>query len=107
MVNKVIRDGKVAVLVSPGFGAGWSTWGSEHANIVLFHPEIVKWVEEGKKGDIEEIIKEILGPDAYFYTGGARDLEIEWLPIGTLFQITEYDGSETLKTMKDTNWKTA
>ena len=25
-MDKVIRDGKVAVLYSPGFGAGWSTW---------------------------------------------------------------------------------
>ena len=25
-MEKVIRDGKVAVLYSPGYGAGWSTW---------------------------------------------------------------------------------
>ena len=25
-IEKVVRDGKVAVLVSPGYGAGWSTW---------------------------------------------------------------------------------
>ena len=25
-MNKLIRDGKVAVLISPEYGAGWSTW---------------------------------------------------------------------------------
>ena len=25
-MEKIIRDGKVAVAVSYGFGAGWSTW---------------------------------------------------------------------------------
>ena len=25
-MQKVIRDGKVAVLYSPGYGAGWYTW---------------------------------------------------------------------------------
>jgi hypothetical protein len=25
-MQKLIRDDKVAVLVSPGFGAGWYTW---------------------------------------------------------------------------------
>ena len=26
MCEKYIQDGKVAILVSPGFGTGWSTW---------------------------------------------------------------------------------
>ena len=25
-MEKIIEDGKVAVLVSKGYGAGWSTW---------------------------------------------------------------------------------
>ena len=29
MSDKVIRDGKVAVIISPGFGAGWSTWADD------------------------------------------------------------------------------
>ena len=48
MVNKVIRGGKVAVLYSPGYGAGWSTWGSEHKEILLFHPRLVEAVEKGE-----------------------------------------------------------
>ena len=31
-MNKVRKGGKVAVLYSPGFGAGWSTWASDEYN---------------------------------------------------------------------------
>jgi hypothetical protein len=36
-----------------------------------------------------------------FYAGGARDLRIEWLPIGTLFRVDEYDGSESITTTSE------
>ena len=48
-MNKVIRDGKVAVLVSPGFGAGWSTWSyvgeEDYRNFMLFDSTLVTMVE--------------------------------------------------------------
>lgn len=96
-VEKVIRDGKVAVLYSPGFGAGWSTWAYDGSmkKIALFHPAFVKWVEDGKKENIDDLAERIFGT-AYFYTGGANNLEIEWLPVGTQFVVDEYDGSESI-----------
>jgi hypothetical protein len=107
-MDKVIRDGKVAVLVSPGFGAGWSTWASsEFENWARFSPAVVAWVEGGKTGDIEELVAAELGADSYFYVGGALDLEIEWSPVGTPFIINEYDGSESLQTEGNTNWCSA
>lgn len=87
-MNKVIRDGKVAVLYSPGYGAGWSTWGDKES---VFDPDTVAWVENGKKGECPYQGKQ------YHYMGGADDLVVEWLPIGTVFEITEYDGSESIK----------
>jgi len=98
--NKVIRDGKVAVLYSPGYGAGWSTWGSGENS--LFDPLIVEWVENGKIGEIptKNLPKR-------FYLGGADQLEIEWIPVGTLFRIEEYDGSESIEYLSETNWVTA
>jgi hypothetical protein len=46
-MNKLIRDGLVAVLYSPGFGAGWYSWNSEHPEI-LFDPALVELVEQEK-----------------------------------------------------------
>ena len=46
--EKVVRDGKVAVLISPGFGAGWSTWADDEiSEFVLFHKDLVEMAEEG------------------------------------------------------------
>lgn len=98
--NKVVRDGKVAVLYSPRHGAGWST--SEDDKSYLFDPMIVEWVENGKTGEIPT--KNL--PEM-FYLGGADQLEIEWIPVGTLFRIQEYDGSESIEYLSETNWVTA
>lgn len=49
MVKRFTReDGKVAVLISPDHGAGWSTWVSEEdEEALLFHAQIVKAVLDG------------------------------------------------------------
>ena len=51
MSEKVVRDGKMAVLVSPGFGAGWSTW-ADNKEDAVFAPEVVAWVKAGKPRDV-------------------------------------------------------
>ena len=99
-MEKVIRNGKVAVLVSGGFGAGWYTWNSSHKEL-LFHPKLVALVEAGKQSEItKEWLEQELGLKD-IYCGGARDLDIEWLNEGTAFVVEEYDGSERLRTMDD------
>ena len=98
-MNKVIRDGKVAVLYSPGFGAGWYTWNEDHEECI-FDPDIVALVEKNDDGkytiEIEKLAEEKY---EHFYTGGAEDLRIEWLDEGQAFRIDEYDGSETIQTL--------
>jgi len=91
-MEKVIKNGKVAVLYSPGFGAGWYSWNDKEE--ILFLPEVVELVENKQHDKIEELLKN-KGYD--FYMGGARDLEIKWIPEGTLFRINEYDGSESIE----------
>jgi len=99
-MKKVIRDGKVAVLISRGYGAGWYSWNDEHKQL-LFHPKLVEMVEQKRKKEIDEDwVKEHLGIENV-YCGGASDLEIHWLPIGTAFEINEYDGSESIRTYDD------
>lgn len=99
-MEKVIRNGKVAVLVSPGFGAGWYSWNTKHQEL-LFNPKLVEIVEQKRTNEIDEDwVKENLGIE-HVYCGGANDLEIRWLPIGTAFEIDEYDGSESLRTKDD------
>jgi len=107
-MNKVIEDGKVAVLYSLGFGAGWYTW-NRSVSECLFDPDIVELVRASAHPDeIEETAraKWAQGED-HFYPGGADALSIEWLQEGTKFFIDEYDGSEYVVTEDDIDWLTA
>ena len=104
-MNKLIRDGRVAVLVSPGFGAGWSTWAdNDIREDVLFDPGVVELVEQAKWEELQTYVT-LKYPN--LYTGGMRDLEIEWLPMATEFIINEHDGSETLEVKDDIVWHKA
>ena len=102
-MEKVVRDGKVAVLLSRGYGAGWGSWNYGVHNVIMFHPKIVQMVEEGREMDItEEWLKSELGLEEVF-TGGRDGLYIKWVPEGTRFRIDEYDGAETIITDEDLN----
>jgi len=99
-MEKVIRDGKVAVLISHGFGAGWYSWHSKQE--LLFHPKIVELVEQNRKNEItEKLCQELLGTDEYVCVLGVDGLSVHWLPIGTAFEVDEYDGAESLRTIAD------
>lgn len=98
-MEKVIRDGNVAVLVSHGYGAGWYSWNSQYQEL-LFHPKLVEMVEQKRHEEItDDWVNEYLGID--IYTGGADGLTIYWLPVGTAFTIDEYDGAESITTIQD------
>jgi hypothetical protein len=104
--DKVVRDGKVAVLVSPGFGAGWYTWNLAHPEL-LFLPRVVEMVLNGTSYyEIEAYVQSLYGEDE-LYVGGAVDLKVVWVPQGSQFQVTEYDGSESLRLKDDEDWITA
>ena len=102
-MNKLSEDGKVAVLYSPGFGAGWYTWNYEHPEI-LFDPAIVKLVEKEKWDELATYV-ELKYPE--IYTGGMRDLTIEWIPEGALFKVNEYDGNESIELKEGDHWMVA
>jgi len=116
-MNKVIRDGKVAVLVAPGYGSGWSSWNVDQTNWVvtdlLFDPVIVELIESILpatvsmhigKGIARKIVEyaETKYPRAYL--GAVYDLEVQWVPVGAKFRIAEYDGSESLVLETEDQW---
>jgi hypothetical protein len=102
-MNKLSEDGKVAVLYSPGFGAGWYTWNYDYPEI-LFDPAIVKFVEKNQFDELTTYVT-LKYPD--IYTGGMEDLKVEWIPEGTMFKVNEYDGSESIEYKENDNWLVA
>lgn len=89
-------QGLVAVLISPGFGAGWSSWGdTDQIEGMLFDCRLVDFVlSHGTEG--LGAYAESIGYTGYM--GGAEDVRVEWLEPGTRFMIDEYDGSESIRT---------
>jgi hypothetical protein len=110
MMEKIVRDGRVAVAVSGGYGAGWSTWNSvDRAGWSTWNsvdPTDARFNQlfiDGKHEEAARLCDELdLG-----YSGGARGVEIEWIPLGTEFIIQEYDGAESLTTKDEFGWITA
>jgi hypothetical protein len=104
--DRLVRDGKVAVLYSPGFGAGWSTWQHDPGvrMAMLFDPQIADIVDRGGSDWQEraEAVASIKYPESYL--GGLHDLQVEWVPIGTDFRVTEYDGNETVEFRDQIDW---
>lgn len=98
-MEKVIRDGMVAVIYSPGYGAGWYTWNEGYKEL-LFHPKIVEMIEAGKQELIDDDWVETELGIKGVYTGGSGTLTIKWLPEGTAFTVDEYDGSESIETIE-------
>jgi hypothetical protein len=101
-MKKVVRNGKVAVLVSAGWGAGFLSWGAPVE--AIFDPMLVDMIENDKIQDAIQYVEKTY-PDAC--SGGVSDLYIEWIPEGAKFIINEYDGSESIQLLDDTNWLTA
>lgn len=94
------EEGRVAVLISPGFGAGWSTWSrGEETEALLFDSRLVDAVLAKMPHHEFESYCESLGYDHYM--GGAEDLQVVWLDAGTRFVVEDYDGSESIRTFDD------
>ena len=102
-MNKLVRDGMVAVLYSPDYGSGWYTWNRNHPEL-LFDPAIVQLVEEDKFDELKTYVT-LKYPN--IYEGGMWELKIAWIPEGAMFRINEYDGDESIELKDDADWFTA
>lgn len=110
-VEKLIHKGLVGVLVSPGFGAGWTTWmDDEFREELLYNPTLIRMVEQGDNVEItQELCQHLLGvgEDTYLCVLGRDQLTVEWIPEGAEFILEEYDGAEYLTLKKDINFHKA
>ena len=106
MSNKLIRDGRVAVIYSPGFGAGWSTWNTEYDDEeLIFDPGLADLIINKRPWDQIESYVTMKWP--LIYVGGLEEAVVKWVVLGTKFKITEYDGSESIEFRDSDEWTTA
>lgn len=101
-----------AVLVSPGFGAGWSTWNYKE---LAYDKRVVEWYLE--KVDCHPVYcmrlndpntperaaaSELLASWGYgdVYFGGLQSNMLRWVPTGVPWRMAEYDGNESIEFLK-------
>ena len=108
VTNRLIQDGRVAVIYSPGFGAGWSTWNTEYSEYgeqLIFDPGLADLIINQRSWEKIEAYVTLKWPGVYI--GGLEQARVEWVAPGTEFKITEYDGSESLQFRDGEEWITA
>jgi hypothetical protein len=86
----------IGIIYSPGFGAGWSTWGDAAQ---ATDQELAKAIYDELPYEEIEKIAERNWPEAY--KGGLKDCTVEWVEAGTRFAVEEYDGNESLRFAHD------
>lgn len=91
------KNGKVGVIISPGFGAGFSTWNDRS---MATDYDLVDALLKGDMTRFKYIADEKYGD---WYDGGTVNLKVVWVPEGSRFMIKEYDGNESLVILDDTN----
>ena len=97
------ENDELGVLISVGFGAGWSTWNDEE---IAYDKRIIKkWLEEITSDEMCNYI-ESLGYRRP-YMGGYKSLKLEFVPRGIMFCIHEYDGAESIETTETMGMVTA
>jgi hypothetical protein len=93
---------KIGVLVSTGFGAGWSTWNNPECAL---DQELVAAIEANLPAEQITAIAKRNWPNAYL--GGLLDCDVKWVDEGTAFRIEEYDGAESIHFPDSYNWQIA
>ena len=104
----------VGVVVSRGFGAGWSTWNGcdpcdgDFIQYLIDNGKVDNEDDETWYVDIEqEIVEEFFNGNNKPYCDGADGFVIEWLEEGTRFRIDGYDGAESIEIFDPDYYMTA
>lgn len=92
--NQYSNEDKIAVIISPGYGAGWSTWAAdEDKEAMVFDADLVTYVLNDQKEEALKLAKKKY-PESYI---NRQELKIVWIDKNTSFRIVEYDGSERIE----------
>ena len=107
-MRKVIRNGKVAVVYSPGWGSGFCTWNKSVKGIeeLIYLPELVDLIEQKKFNaqSFVDVIEKYSSIDPDDLLALDYELAIAWVPEGELFTIEEYDGAECIRVRDNFTW---
>lgn len=91
--KKYNDKGEVAVLISPGYGAGWSSYAEkEERDGLLFDSRLVDYVIDHGNEWLTDFARSL----GYKSPVDSNQVKIQWLKKGTIFQIDCCEGFETI-----------
>lgn len=93
------------ILISPGYGAGWSTWNQPE---LATDKRLIELFEKGcTRNEMIDACVDYGHTNVYGdppYDGGFAQLKIVEVPKGSLFKIREYDGHEYVEVFDESKW---
>lgn len=93
------------VLISKGYGTGWSTWNRKE---MAFDPDLIELFEKGcsiddmYKACIDKGYTDVYGAGPYM--AGFKGLKVIDVPANRYFRIKEYDGNEYIEFFDMSEW---
>ena len=89
------------ILISPGYGAGWSTWHDIPTKESLTFQPLIDAIENygNRSEEFEEALRQFEEKYPNEYLGGASDLTV--VEVSGPFLVEEYDGNEYLTTSNE------
>jgi len=98
-MKKYYNDkGEIGLVISSGFGAGWSSWyyGDAQDFLLMDHMIVTMCMHNTPAQEVLEYLVDNEMGDTYM--GGWDDCYVVFLPPNTPFYLQEYDGSESIIT---------
>lgn len=91
-----------AVLVSPGYGAGWSTWNQRD---LAYDKRVIEYflMNHSKAPEDVAAAMERFGYEGV-YCGGWHKVRLEWVKKDAVWTMREYDGAEHIEYYNPDNW---
>lgn len=92
------KDREIEILISGGFGAGWSTWNWDDDLSIAVDKRVIEcFKKHGRDWPIDKVM-EFMESIGYgrMYCGGWKKLRVTTVEKGMPFMISEYDGAESL-----------
>ena len=105
MEKYVIENEKgkfTAVLISPDYGAGYSTWGYGNCMDGEVIRGLLACVDDFDPNDVDDNTE--IDVSDYMSSDFDSLFTICFVPVGTLFRISEYDGSESIEYFSESDY---
>ena len=83
-----------AVLISPDYGAGYSTWGYGDCMDGELIQSLLECVDDFNPNEVDDNTE--IDVSDYMNNDFHSLFSVRFVPTGTLFRISEYDGSESI-----------